>query len=215
MRAPALALLLLASAAAGAAPGPMSLFDGKDLAGWTLVTKEGVPIGSVCRVATNGTMAVAGRPIGYLLSDMRIRNYRLHAEWRWPAGARKNSNSGFLVFLVGGPVDRRTWPVCFQIQTKAGRAGDLLPMAGATFAEPLSTPPGAKTPQRDRRHPSSERPFGQWNTCDIVCRDGTITCWINGVFQNRVTGCRPAAGGIGVQLEGFPYELRRLELTPL
>jgi hypothetical protein len=38
---------------------------------------------------------------------------------------------------------------------------------------------------------------------------------VNGVLQNRVTHVAPASGRIGFQLEGTPYELRRVALTPL
>ena len=193
----------------------IDLLNGKDLSGWTLVTNPAADIGAVCQVTAEGTVAVAGKPIGYLLVNETYTNYRLHAEWRWPADAAKSSNSGFLVYIASGPIDRNTWPLCFQVQTKLNRAGDILPMAGATFAEPLSTPPGAKTPQIDRRQPSSEKLLGQWNECDIICRDGSIECTVNGVLQNRVTGCHPAVGQIGIQLEGTPYELRNIRLTPL
>ena len=102
-----------------------------------------------------------------------------------------------------------------QLQTKEGRAGDLLPMAGAKFAETLSTAPDAKTPQLDRIGLNSEKPVGEWNSVDIVCRGDTIVCSINGVRQNRVTKCTPQTGKVGVQLEGFPFELRNIRLTPL
>jgi hypothetical protein len=217
-----LCLALLALLSAGSTTlravmpvGSIELFNGKDLTGWSLVTNPSADIAAVCHVTPEGVLAVAGKPVGYLLADGTYTNYRLHAEWRWPADAAKSSNSGFLVFIASGPIDRKTWPLCFQVQTKLNRAGDLLPMAGATFAEPLSTKPGAMTPQLDRRQPSSEKPLGQWNECDIVCRDGSIECTVNGVLQNRVTGCRPASGKFGIQLEGTPYELRNIVLTPL
>jgi len=98
---------------------------------------------------------------------------------------------------------------------KLNRAGDMLPMQGATFAEKLSTAPSAKTPQLDRRADSSEKPLGAWNTCDLVCRAGTIEVTINGVLQNKVTQCAPAAGRVGFQLEGTPFELRNVRLAPL
>ena len=87
-------------------------------------------------------------------------------------------------------------------------------MAGATFAEPLTSAPG-KTPQLDRQKPSSEKPLGEWNAIDVVCRGDTVEVTVNGVVQNRVTSSQPAAGKIGLQLEGLPYELRNLRLTPL
>jgi hypothetical protein len=61
----------------------------------------------------------------------------------------------------------------------------------------------------------SEKPAGEWNACDITCRAGTLEVRINGVLQNRVTQRQPAAGRIGFQLEGTPFELRRVTLTPL
>jgi hypothetical protein len=208
----------LAVSAHGQAPaGAVDLLNGKDMTGWSLVTAQPTDIATVCQVAADGSVAVAGKPLGYLLAEGTYTNYQLHAEWRWPATAAKNSNSGFLVHIASGPMDpkTKTWPLCFQVQTKLKRAGDILPMVGAKFAEALSTPPGAMTPQINRQHDSSEKPLGEWNECDITCRDGVLECTINGVAQNRVTGCQPAAGKIGIQLEGFPYELRNIRLTPL
>jgi len=193
----------------------MDLFNGKDLAGWSLVTPQNADIATVCHVTADGVMAVAGKPIGYLLAAGTYSNYKLHIEWRWPADAVRNSNSGILIHIATGPVDRNTWPQCFQVQTKLNRAGDILPMAHAMFAEPLSTAPGAANPQINRQQPSSEKPLGEWNACDVVCRDGALDCTINGVAQNHVTGCKPAAGQIGVQLEGYPYELRNIRIEPL
>jgi hypothetical protein len=120
-----------------------------------------------------------------------------------------------LIHIASGPIDRNTWPLCFQIQTKITRAGDLLPMAGAKFDEPLSTIPEAKTPLLERQKPDSEKPVGEWNIVDIICRDSTIVCSINGIVQNHVTNCQPHAGKIGIQLEGVPFKLRNIWLTQL
>jgi hypothetical protein len=120
-----------------------------------------------------------------------------------------------LLHITSGPANGTPWPRCFQAQLKPTRAGDLLPMNGANFSETLSTPPEAKTPQLDRRAADSEKPPGEWNSCDIVCRDGTIRITINGVLQNTITRCAPAAGRIGFQLEGTPYELRNVRLAPV
>jgi hypothetical protein len=190
------------------------LFNGRDLTGWEYVTTPAADIKTVCAVKPDGIVAVIGKPVGYLATTANYENYRLHAEWRWPANAAKNSNGGVLLHIASGPKDR-AWPICFQVQTKLTRAGDLLPMAGGVFAEKLSTPPEAKTPQLDRRADSSEKPLGEWNSCDIVCQDGTIDVVVNGVVQNHVTKCQPAAGQIGFQLEGTPFELRNVRIEPL
>jgi hypothetical protein len=170
-------------------------------------------IDSVCKIQSDSVLDIAGKPIGYLETINSYENYKLHVEYKWPLDAAKNSNSGVLIHIASGPIDRNTWPLCFQIQTKIAHAGDLLPMAGAKFAEPLSTVPGAKTPQLERQKSDSEKPLGEWNIVEIICRDSTIECIINGIVQNRITKCEPHTGKIGIQLEGFPYELRNIWLT--
>jgi hypothetical protein len=193
----------------------VKLWDGKDITGWELVTNSAANIDSVCIIQSDSVLVVTGMPIGYLTTIDSYDNYKLHIEYRWPIDAAKNSNSGVLIHIGSKPIDRNTWPTCFQIQTKIGRVGDLLPMAGAKFAEPLSTAPEAKTPQLERQKQNSERPIGEWNNVDIVCRDSSIECLINGIVQNHVANCMPYAGKIGFQLEGVPFELRNIWLIQL
>ena len=88
------------------------------------------------------------------------------------------------------------------MQTKSGAAGDLLPMAGAAFTEPLTSAPGAYPAIKAHTAPDSERPAGEWNSMDVVCRAGAIDVTINGVPQNRVTGAAPC-----FMVERFPVSL--------
>ena len=193
----------------------IKLWNGKNYTNWELITNSISTIDSVCKIDRDSVLAVFGKPMGYLATIDSYENYKLHVEYRWPIDASKNSNSGVLIHIGTGPIDRKPWPLCFQIQTKISRVGDLLPMAGAKFAEPLSTAPEAKTPLLERQKPDSENPVGEWNIVDIVCRDSTIECLINGVVQNHVTNCDPHSGKIGIQLEGAPFELRNIWLTHL
>ena len=102
-----------------------------------------------------------------------------------------------------------------QVQTKHGFAGDVLPMAGAAFAEPLTSKPGASPAIKGHTAAASERPAGEWNSADILCRDGVIEVTVNGVPQNRVSASSQRTGRIGFQLEGAPYELRNIRIAPL
>lgn len=198
-------------------PKTVELFNGHDLDGWEIVTlptakAEATPS---WRYSTSGVLVVTGKPVSYLATKASHQNYRLHVEWRWPADAAKNSNSGILLHIASGPTNHSAWPVCFQMQLKPTRAGDLLPMAEATFAEKLSTAPGAKTPQLDRLAADSEKPLGEWNACDILCVDNTLEVRVNGVLQNKITKLSPSSGRIGIQLEGTPYEVRNVRLSSL
>jgi hypothetical protein len=183
-----------------------------DLAGWEYLTPDHATLAEVCVVKPDGVLAVAGKPNGYLATVASHANYRLHAEWRWPD---KPGNGGVLVHISSGPIDRNIWPRCYQVQTKNKFVGDLLPMADAKFAEALSTPPEAKPPLLSHSAPDSEKPAGEWNACDIVCRGDTIEVTINGVRQNKVTDYSVHEGKISIQLEGTPFELRNVTLAPL
>jgi hypothetical protein len=191
---------------AGAPPTSM-----RDLTGWVFVGEPATPVSDVATVTPDGVVHVTGKPIGYLATAGSHTNYRVHVEWRWPG---KPGNGGVLVHIASGPTDRQ-WPVSFQVQLKNTAVGDILPMAGATFAESLSTPPDAKTPLLAHAAPDSERPAGEWNAADIVARGDTLDVTINGVLQNRVTRCSVSEGTVGFQLEGTPFELRNVTVTPL
>jgi len=205
-------LSLIGLFALGALPGHgTELFNGHDLAGWEFVTTPVVEISAVCKVMPGGIIAADGSPVGFLATTASYENYRLRAEWRWTA---KPGNGGVLLHISSGPKDR-AWPECLQVQTKHKSAGDLLPMAGAGFAEPLTSAPGASPAIRARTAADSEKPAGEWNTCEVLCRGGTVEVTVNGVLQNRVTGVTPRAGRIGFQFEGAPFELRRVTLDPL
>ena len=186
-----------------------------DVPQWEMISNSAVAIDSVYKIESDSVLTVAGKPVGYLETINSFGNYKLHLEYRWPNDAAKNSNSGILVHIASGPIDRNLWPTCFQIQTKITRAGDMLPMAGAAFTEPLSTPPDAKTPQLERQHSDSEKPLGEWNIVEITCMKDTVECMVNGIVQNRVTKCYPHSGKIGIQLEGTPFQLRNIWLTIL
>lgn len=201
------AILTLAAHGAGA----VDLFNGRDFNGWELQTTPSAMVADVFRVLPEGVIASTGKPSGFLATTENYRNYALHVEWRWTG---KPGNGGVLLHISPGTFDR-VWPVSLQVQTKNGNAGDLLPMAAGSFAEPLTSKPGAETRIKARTAADSEKPVGEWNACDIVSRDGTVEVTVNGVLQNRVTNVSPSSGRIGFQLEGTPYELRRVVLTQL
>ena len=191
--------------------GAVDLFNGRDFSGWELRTSPAVSVDSVFHTLPGGVVASVGQPSGFLATLNNYRNYKLHVEWRWSG---KPGNGGILLHISDGPMDR-VWPRSLQVQTKHGNAGDLLPMAGATFAEPLTSAHGAEPRIKAHTAPDSELAAGEWNVCDIVSRDGKVEVTVNGVVQNSVTRSEPASGRIGFQLEGAPYELRRVELVEL
>jgi hypothetical protein len=187
------------------------LLDSRGLGELDLVTTPAATPDTVWSLRPDGVLAVAGKPSGYFATRASYTNYRLHAEWRWPG---KPGNAGVLLHVASGPKDN-VWPLSLQVQTKHGFAGDLLPMAGASFTEALTTAPGAYPPIKGHAGADSEKPAGEWNSMDVVCQDGAIEVSINGVPQNRVSSASPREGKIGFQLEGAPYELRNVTVARL
>jgi len=205
----ALAALCVALVTGSAAE--RELLGAATLADWEFVTPERVaPAAEVVQAQPDGTWLCAGKPTGFLATKAVRHDYRLRLEWRWTA---QPGNGGVLLHITSGPKDR-AWPVSFQVQTKHKSVGDLLPMAGATFAEPLTSPAGA-TQVKARVGAEAERAAGEWNSCEIVCRGDTLEVSVNGVAQNRITGCSARAGRIGLQFEGAPFAVRAVRIEPL
>jgi hypothetical protein len=60
-----------------------------------------------------------------------------------------------------------------------------------------------------------ERPAGEWNTLECICKGDTITTRLNGETVNVGTAARPSKGRIALQSAGAEIFFRRIELTPL
>lgn len=183
----------------------IKLFDGRSLAGWIFVSQDtNAPAVAIWSV-TNGVITCQGKPSGYARTRQAYRDYQLHAEWRFPAGP---GNSGVFLHISGAD---QVWPTCLEAQLLSGSAGEIR-LNGGSHADNLATPDAKSFP---RRRPSSEKPVGEWNSYDIVCRSNTVTVRVNGVLQNQVTGTSVSSGAIGLQAEGKPVEFRNLSIEPL
>jgi len=202
-------MLVIAALLSGCAASGTRLFDGGDAL--EIVTTPAADAATVWSRGADGVIVVAGKPAGYIATRASYTNYTLHVEWRWPG---KPGNAGVLLHVASGPKDG-VWPLSVQVQTKHGFAGDILPMAGAAFTESLTSAAGAYPAIKGRTGADSERPAGEWNSADIISRDGVIEVTVNGVPQNRVSAASPRTGRIAFQLEGAPYERRNVRLTPL
>jgi hypothetical protein len=186
----------------------VTLWNGRDLSGWTIFLADTtVAPGSVWS-ASEGVLRIDTKASGYLKTEKSFSNYQLHLEWRWPRDAAPNSNSGVMVHLQGADA---IWPSCFEAQLRAGNAGQVVGMGLDIPAAPMLN----NRKRAPRLQEPSERPFGEWNTYEIYCRGGSIEVFVNGVRQNYVEGLAVAAGAIALQMEGFPIEFREVWLAPL
>jgi len=203
-------MLVLTATALAAQPAiaptqRVELFNGKDFAGWTFASKNTNADPAAIWSVTNGVIVCLGKPNGYTRTLQAWRDYRLHVEWRWPAGP---GNSG--VFLHVNPPDK-VWPLCLEAQLLAGSAGEIRCNGGSTVQELTAANPKSVP----RRTPGAEKPAGEWNSYDILCHSNTVTLRVNGVLENEITGSSIESGAIGLQAEGKLVEFRNVYVEPL
>lgn len=156
----------------------------------------------------DGEIRVPSKPNGYFATKESYKNYVLKFDWLYErpenlaSDDKFDGNSGLLLHITGEP---KVWPKCVEIQLQYGDAGSIFAINGSKFS-------GTKDAEAQKK---ARRPVGQWNEEEVVCKDGEITCKINGIEVARGGGATPAAGQIGWQAEGAPIRLRNVKIKPL
>ncbi|MGA2407824.1 MAG: DUF1080 domain-containing protein [Bacteroidales bacterium] len=183
----------------------IQLFNGKDLNNWVFKLKDPSVDPSTVFTIKNGLIHISGNPFGYMRTKGIYSDYKLHVEWRWPAEA---TNSG--VFVHAQPPDT-IWLKCIECQLQVGNAGDFVCMNGSDMIE--------RTDKLNvfvkKMASSSEKPTGEWNTMEVVCKTNTIEVHVNGILQNKGTNVNLTKGSICLQSEGKDIEFRNIFLTKL
>jgi hypothetical protein len=189
----------------------VSLFNGKDMSGWTYVLDDASKKMEDVWSVEDGVIVCQGRPVGYLRTEGEYENYVLELEWRWPAG-KKPGNSGVLVHCTS-PAALGIWPKSLECQLGSGDAGDFW-VIGTTLS--VADP---KKRTMDRRTLNltngSEKPIGEWNKYVIVCSGNAVTCVVNGDVVNYGWNASQTKGAICLQSEGAEIHFRNIKLYPL
>jgi hypothetical protein len=181
------------------------LFNNKDLSNWVFKLKDpSVDPGKVFSIQ-NGVIHISGNPFGYMRTKDAYSDYKLHVEWRWPSEA---TNSG--VFIHAQLPDS-VWLRCVECQLQAGNAGDFVCMNGADMDQHTDK----KKPFVTKMSESSEKPAGEWNNMEVICKANTIEVTVNGVLQNKGTNVNLSKGSVCLQSEGKDIEFRNVFLTKL
>ncbi len=209
-----LAALTLSSTRAEDA-GPIKLFNGEDLKGWKTFFKGGKKAAD-CFTVKDGVLECTGAPLGYIITEKEYGDYKLELEWKWGEGAKKDKvpNSGVLLHVTG---EDAIWPKCIEAQLMSGNAGDFWLMGGSKMTVDATRADKAKPAHffKMKTDTPAEKPLGEWNKYEIVCKGGAITLTVNGVKLNEGTKADLTKGRIALQSEGAPISFRNVVLTPL
>ena len=202
--------IILSALTVSASAATVDLFNGKNLDGWTPFA-DGLADASSVFSVQNGVIRVQGKPFGFIRTNKKYSDFRLHVEWKYP---RESINSGIFLFVQE---DMKLWPNAVECQLMKGKVGDFVLLGGSNIAE-FKLPAGAERPKFPvvkRFGESNENPAGEWNNADIICKDGSITVFINGTLQNKATGSSNKSGYIALLSEGGEIHFRNVRLTPL
>jgi cytochrome c2 len=189
------------------------LFNGKDLAGWTfLVGTNCTPAPEGCGQTTPGTtysvdkatLFDSGTPHAMAYPKKKFWNFTLRTEYKFDPYPGLESdddlytNTGYLLFITEPGVWGRTLEIQgknnFEMTIAMGRAESTVVTDDAARAR-------------------ARKPVGQWNSVEIVSKDGEVWTYLNGTFVTHVTK-HPftEAGYIGFQCESGPVHWRNIRI---
>lgn len=181
----------------------IQIFNNRDLNNWVFMLKDPTIDPSKVFTVRNGMVHISGSPFGYMRTKETYADYKLVAVYRWPHEA---TNSGI---FIHAQLPDTIWPRCFECQLAAGSAGDFICANGSDMNERVD-----KTKKSVKKmNPSNEKPVGEWNVIEIICKDNTIEVYVNGLLQNKATGVSASEGYICLQSEGKDIEFKNLTLT--
>ena len=156
--------------------------------------------------STDGGFRCLGKPKGYLYSKQPYENFTLRLDYRFPRPgnlkdeSKFKGNTGFLVYITG---EHKLWPICIEVQGKQIQMAAIKENGGA---EPVTSEDNETARQQARK------PVGQWNSLEIVSKDGALSVSLNGtpVSSSKPSGL--TSGFVGVQAEDHPFEVRRMRI---
>jgi hypothetical protein len=156
------------------ATGWKLLFDGTTSTGWRGYNKTVFPKGwevidGTLHCIGTGTGEAGAENGGDILYDKKFKNFDLKADWK----ISKGGNSG--IFFLGQEV--KDWPIWktaleMQVLDNANHPDALLGKDGNRKAGSLYDLIPAK--------PQNAKPFGEWNSVEIICFKGTVVYKMNG-----------------------------------
>jgi len=220
--APAVVAVLVAVLGGGAAGGPdpagfVSLFNGRDLAGWVNVNTA-ADTWSV----REGLLVCSGKPLGVMRSEKQYENFVLHVEWmHMEAGG----NSGVFLWSDARPRESRL-PDGLEVQMleldwvklneRDGKTppiayvhGELFGVGGVKIAP--DNPRGERSMSIENRCKGR----GEWNTYDVVAVEGVVKLSVNGKFVNGVSRSTRKKGYLCLESEGAEIRFRNIRILEL
>ncbi|MDO3628942.1 DUF1080 domain-containing protein [Mucilaginibacter sp. BT774] len=198
------------------------LFNGKDLKGWySFLTSKGKNNDpeNVFSVE-NGLLHITGKEFGYLCTEKKYKNFHLVAEFKWgikkypPRDADTIKRDNGIMYYVQTDAADKVWPKSIECQIQEGDVGDIWLIDSATVVTD-----GKRSIPRDFnrivKKKNTEKPFGEWNTVEVIVDKGKITYVVNGIVVNTAESPSLNDGRIIIQSEGAEIYYRKIAIAEL
>ena len=181
----------------------VNLFNGQDLSGWTVHSKEPIDKDKVAW-AKDGTL-VLGKTFGYwICSEAKFSDFVLRLEYRLPAPPP-------VTWLGGGVMLRATDP-----DATVGK--HLRMKIGTRFAGRVLLPHSLLSQKSARMSTDPnllEKPLGEWNQLEIRCSGTTITAVLNDHPLPAVNDVPERLGGVGLNCHAVEMEFRHIKVAEI
>ena len=162
----------------GPKPAAVSLFNGKDLNGWTAVLEDSTLHPSTEFTVEDGAIKINGSGMGeagaqdggdLIYANKKFKNFELEFEYKVDKGA--NSGVFYLAQEIPGQPIFISAPE-YQVLDNANHPDAKLGVDGNRQSASLYDMIPAK--------PQNAKPFGEWNTAKIMVYNGTVVHYQNG-----------------------------------
>ena len=175
-----------------------SLFNGKDLSGWTIHGTEKWYVDQGELVCESGP----DKQYGYLATDKSYRNFELKLEFK----QESNGNSGVFFRSSITGVRISGWQV--EVAPPGSDTGGIYESYGRGWL--------ARIPE-EKEHILK---MGEWNNMKIRVLDDTVTTWLNGEKMVELTDDKigEATGAIALQIHdggGIKVRWKNIYIRPL
>ena len=164
------------------------LFNGKNLEGWNIFLRN---IGNTdpnnnFKIA-NGELFVSGKDLGYVITKKGYKNFHLKVDFkwgekRWPPREEAKRDAGICYNIPVNEPDS-IWPQSIECQIQEGDVGDFWLLGFSTInVNGIKNVPSNHT--RMMKQKDAEKPYGEWNTVEVISYNGKCIHIVNGVIVN-------------------------------
>lgn len=212
------------------------------------LNKDPDGIFSVVDIDNEKAIRISGEQWGGISTQQEFENYHLKLEFKWgelkfrPKDNDKR-DSGLLYHAVGSHgADFGFWMRSQEFQVQEGDCGDYWGVAGGGMevrarkignqnyiydptSELVSFHENSPAGRHCTKNPDMEKPSGEWNTLELICRNDTAIHVVNGIVTMVLYNSRQlnadgsetplAKGKIQIQSEGAEVFYRNIKISPI